>query len=66
MNVEIGTEAAQFPEKKNINGIFLGVQEEADRRGRIKAICVSAKRVVHLENWQVKEAEAPLPPLPSL
>jgi hypothetical protein len=50
MNVEIGTEAAQFPEKKNINGIFLGVQEEADRRGRIKAICVSAKRVVHLEN----------------
>jgi hypothetical protein len=25
MNVEIGTEAAQFPEKKNINGIFLAV-----------------------------------------
>jgi hypothetical protein len=27
MNVEIGTEAAQFPEKKYINGIFLAVQK---------------------------------------
>jgi hypothetical protein len=26
MNVEIGTEAAQFPEKEFINGIFLAVQ----------------------------------------
>jgi hypothetical protein len=25
MNVEIGTEAAQFPEKEHINGIFLSV-----------------------------------------
>ncbi len=25
MNVEIGSEAAQFPEKENINGIFLAV-----------------------------------------
>ncbi len=25
MNVEIGTEAAQFPEKENINGIFVAV-----------------------------------------
>ncbi len=25
MNVEIGTEAAKFPEKKYLNGIFLGV-----------------------------------------
>jgi hypothetical protein len=25
MNVEIGTEAAQFPEKEYINGIFLAV-----------------------------------------
>jgi hypothetical protein len=28
MNVEIGTEAAQFPEKEYINGIFLAVQVE--------------------------------------
>jgi hypothetical protein len=26
MNVEIGIEAAQFPEKKYINGIFLAVR----------------------------------------
>ncbi len=26
MNVEIGTEAAQFPEKEYINGIFIVVQ----------------------------------------
>jgi hypothetical protein len=25
MNVEIGTEAAQFPEKKYINGIFVAM-----------------------------------------
>jgi hypothetical protein len=25
MNVEIGTEAAQFPEKENIKGIFVAV-----------------------------------------
>jgi hypothetical protein len=28
MNVEIGTEAAQFPEKEYINGLFLAVQPE--------------------------------------
>jgi hypothetical protein len=27
MNVEIGTEAAQFPEKEYINGIFVAVQD---------------------------------------
>jgi hypothetical protein len=30
MNVEIGTEAAQFPEKEYINGIFLAVQEDGE------------------------------------
>jgi hypothetical protein len=28
MNVEIGTEAAQFPGKEYINGIFLAVQQQ--------------------------------------
>jgi hypothetical protein len=28
MNVEIGTEAAQFPEKEYINEIFVAVQHE--------------------------------------
>jgi hypothetical protein len=27
MNVEIGTAAAQFPEKEYINGIFVAVQD---------------------------------------
>jgi hypothetical protein len=31
MNVEIGTEAAQFPEKEYINGIFVAVQYAACR-----------------------------------
>ncbi len=26
MNVDIGTEAAQFPEKEYVNGIFVAVQ----------------------------------------
>ncbi len=28
MNVEIGTEAAQFPEKEDINGIFVAVHSQ--------------------------------------
>ncbi len=28
MNVEIGTEAAQFPEKEYINGIFVAVSSD--------------------------------------
>ncbi len=28
MNVEIGTEAAQFPEKEYINGIFVAVSNK--------------------------------------
>jgi hypothetical protein len=34
MNVEIGTEAAQFPEKEYINVIFLAVQEDPVQRGK--------------------------------
>ncbi len=30
MNVEIGNEAVQFPEKEYINGIFVEVQERGD------------------------------------
>jgi hypothetical protein len=32
MNVKTGTEAAQFPEKEHINGIFLAVCGDADSR----------------------------------
>jgi hypothetical protein len=31
MNVEIGTEAAQFPEKEYLNGIFLAVLYSEER-----------------------------------
>jgi hypothetical protein len=31
MNVEIGTEAPQFPEKEYINGIFLAVQNKISK-----------------------------------
>jgi hypothetical protein len=31
MNMEIGTKAAQFPEKEFINGIFFAVQQATSR-----------------------------------
>jgi hypothetical protein len=33
INVEIGTEAAQFPEKECINGIFVAVQDVLSKCG---------------------------------
>jgi hypothetical protein len=40
MNVENGTEAAQFPEKKYINGIFLAVCTASTHlRGLLKNPC---------------------------
>jgi hypothetical protein len=38
MNVEIGTEAAQFPEKECISGIFLAVQLRAIWKPYLMAI----------------------------
>jgi hypothetical protein len=35
MNVEIGTEAAQFPEKEYINGIFVAVLNAVRRKRKI-------------------------------
>ncbi len=37
MNVEIGAEAALFPEKEYISGIFIAVQQWAGSRGRAAA-----------------------------
>jgi hypothetical protein len=34
MNVEIGTEASQFPEKEYINGIFVAVYNYSHWKGR--------------------------------
>ncbi len=38
MNVEIGTEAAQFPEKEYINGIFFAVHAHNLPQGRKKTV----------------------------
>ncbi len=35
INVEIGTEAAQFPEKEYINGVFVAVQFEKRRHQHV-------------------------------
>ncbi len=32
MNVEVGTEAAQFPEKEYINGVFFAVQSRTQNK----------------------------------
>jgi hypothetical protein len=37
MNVEIGAEAAQFPEKEYINGIAFAVQTHLIRTGKLEA-----------------------------
>jgi hypothetical protein len=36
MNVEIGTEAAQFPEKEYINGIFVAVHASVGKQRILK------------------------------
>jgi hypothetical protein len=38
MNVEIGTEAALFPEKEYISGIFVTVSGNQQRRERVSRI----------------------------
>ncbi len=40
MNVEIGTEAAQFPEKEYINGIFLAVRVASDYLHRCRVFAL--------------------------
>jgi hypothetical protein len=47
MNVEIGTEAAQFPEKEYRNGIFVAVQAQ---RGRVSFCKKFVKCVVLLSH----------------
>jgi hypothetical protein len=42
MNVEIGTEAAQFPGKENIKGIFVAVHDVSYIVNVIVARCVQS------------------------
>jgi hypothetical protein len=42
MNVEIATEAAQFPEKEYINGIFVSVQARNRFLGSYKGLQIRA------------------------
>ncbi len=43
MNVEIGTEAAQFPEKEYIKGIFLAVQAPCTDKKNKKIVSCNTK-----------------------
>jgi hypothetical protein len=43
MNVEIGTEAAQFPEKEYINGFFLAVRYLKKKNGKTEREKVKRK-----------------------
>ncbi len=38
MNVEIGTEATQFPEKEYINGIFVAVRKQISCESLLKFV----------------------------
>jgi hypothetical protein len=41
MNVEIGTETAQFPKKEQINGIFVAVQNKNKKHCKRKDLAKS-------------------------
>jgi hypothetical protein len=54
MNVEIGTEVSQFPEKENINRIFFAVCGLAKKKGKstvwiIKKQLIIQKLLIHKE-----------------
>jgi hypothetical protein len=61
MNVEIGAEAAQFPEKEYINGIFVAVQAVPSTQWEEE----EEVRTVNLEWFIEKEAYSPSPSPPS-
>jgi hypothetical protein len=48
MNVEMGPEAAQFPEKEYINGIFAAVRKEKERISEKGRVDGNGKEVVSL------------------
>ncbi len=43
MNVEIGTEAAQFPEKEYINGIAVAVHSKKSTCQEAPCVCAGAR-----------------------
>jgi hypothetical protein len=58
MNVEIGTEVAQFPEKEYINGIFLAVYMTEKRGlGACKHRVKSLREIQVLVNFDSKHKE---------
>ena len=48
MNVEIGTEAAQFPEKEYINGIFIAVQCRIKNRTSEPKLAINTGKLLFL------------------
>jgi hypothetical protein len=52
MSVDIGTEAAQFPEKEYINGIFVAVQRNRKVWHRDKLACKCRRTSLELmKDW---------------
>jgi hypothetical protein len=51
VNVEIGTEVAQFPEKEYINGIFLAVHWDNKQKKSwiLPVICYKSRQEIHVE-----------------
>ncbi len=62
MNVEIATEAALFPEKKYINGIFVAVQESGPA---ILLPTGGQIRILTTRFWSDQWAAAPLQRVPT-
>ncbi len=57
MNVEIGTEAALFPEKEYISGIFLAVCRRMSRGRRMKVRIGRGKRKWGKEKGKIREGK---------
>ncbi len=58
MNIEIGTEAAQLPEKKYINGIFVAVHTSYKHQLRINAELINLTCIKRKATWRLQMIRA--------
>jgi hypothetical protein len=64
MNVEIGTEGAQFPEKEYINGIFLEVQPHVQISMNLRFFLLSMQGTILIELREICNSGGPTPLFP--